>query len=273
MIVGGPDVGKSTFARCLYEKLGKTHPSLGYIDGDAGQTYLGPPSTMTLVLKGEGEEVFPPKGECWRWFVGSTSPRGHMLQVLIGSYRLAMAGLRKGARAIVWDTSGFISPSSGGMTLKWAKIDLLQPGTVIAIQRSQELEPLLAPLRFRRSPRLVLLRPSPEAVRRDPEQRRAHRTEAYSRYFTGARSVSLTWTRFAVYPGPLFDPGRLVALEDGDGFAAGLSIVQQFEPETKKVVLWTPLASLKGIRAIRVGDLALDPETFSDRWLALPRIF
>ncbi len=273
MVVGGPDVGKSTFARFLYEKLCKTYPSLGFIDGDAGQTYLGPPSTLTLALNGERQEPFPPQGECRRWFVGSTSPRGHMLQVLIGSYRLAMAGFRKGARTIVWDTSGFISPSSGGTTLKWAKIDLVQPSTVIAIQRSQELEPLLAPLRYRNSPKLAVIRPSPEAVRRDAEQRRSHRTDAYSRYFTGARSVSLACTRFAVYPGPVFDPGRLVALEDGDGFATGLGVVRQFEPEKKELVLWTPLSSLKGIRTLRVGDLALDPETFSDRWLALPRIF
>ncbi len=194
-----------------------------------------------------------------------------MLQVLIGSYRLALAGLRKKARAIVWDTSGFVSLPSGGTTLKWAKIDLLQPSTVIAIQRSQELEPLLAPLRFRRSPKLIVLGPSPETVRRNPEERRAHRAEMYSRYFRQSRSVSLTWTRFAVYPSPVFDPGRLLALEDGKGFTTGLGVVQQIEPETNKLILWTPLTSLKDTRILRIGDLALDPQTFSDRWVALPR--
>ncbi len=271
MIVGGPDVGKSTLTLYLYSRLREVFPRLGYLDGDPGQCGLGPPGCMTLAFDGQGQEAFPPDGKSWKVFTGSTSPRGHMVQFLSATYRLTRAALQEGAQAIVCDTSGFVSPSGGGTTLKWAKIELLRPKTLIAIQREEELEPLLAPLRRSRRMRMIVIPPSPEAVRRDAAARRAHRTEKYREYFAGAGPLRVRWTRLAVFPGPSFEPGRLVALEDEDGFTAGLGVVQEVERESQGLVLLSPLKSLKNVEALRVGDLLVDPVTFSDRLVPLYR--
>ncbi|HVO85289.1 MAG TPA: Clp1/GlmU family protein, partial [Syntrophobacteria bacterium] len=82
MVVGASDVGKSTFARYLFRRLCTSSSGVAYLDGDPGQSSLGPPTTMTLALAREGEETFPPCGPVWRGFVGSVSPAGHMLPVL-----------------------------------------------------------------------------------------------------------------------------------------------------------------------------------------------
>jgi polynucleotide 5'-hydroxyl-kinase GRC3/NOL9 len=271
MIVGGPDVGKSTLAMHLYSRLREVFPRLGYLDGDPGQCSLGPPGCMTLAFDGERQGAFPPAGKSWKIFAGSTSPRGHMVQFLSATCRLAQAALQEGAPAIVCDTSGFVSPSGGGTTLKWAKIELLRPKTLIAIQRDEELEPLLAPLRRSRRMRMIVVSPSPKAVRRDAAARRAHRTEKFREYFAGAGPLRVRWTRLAVFPSPSFEPERLVALEDGDGFTAGLGIVQEVESESQGLLLLSPLDSLKNVEALRVGDLLVDPVTFSDRLVPLYR--
>jgi polynucleotide 5'-kinase involved in rRNA processing len=50
MIVGPADVGKSTFSRYLFKRLCEIAPRVGYLDGDPGQSTLGPPGTMTLCI-------------------------------------------------------------------------------------------------------------------------------------------------------------------------------------------------------------------------------
>jgi polynucleotide 5'-kinase involved in rRNA processing len=59
-----------------------------------------------------------------------------------------------------------------------------------------------------------------------------------------------------------------VALEDVDGFSIGLGIVTQIDRIYRQVMLHTPVASIKGVDAIRLGNVAVDPETFEDRPLS-----
>jgi polynucleotide 5'-hydroxyl-kinase GRC3/NOL9 len=276
MLLGAPDTGKSTLAGYLYRRLSAGGQRVAFLDGDPGQTSLGPPSTMTLVM-GTGPE-YPPRGRCWRRFIGSVSPRGHMLPMLVGASALAAAARDDGADALLYDTSGLVDPAQGGTALKLAKIDLLRPGTVIAIQREDELEPLLEPLRRLRWLRLLELDPSPAVEPRDPAARRAHRAERFAAYFRGARSVVLHWDRLAVWASsggvaqgghaPDFVFRQLVALEGAGGFTLGLGIVQGADARACDVTLFTPLASPDGVESLRLGDLTVDAPTYEDQKIA-----
>jgi polynucleotide 5'-hydroxyl-kinase GRC3/NOL9 len=273
MLLGAPDTGKSTLARYLYTRLAAKGQRVACLDGDPGQASLGPPATMTLVM-GTGTD-YPPPGRRWRRFVGAVSPRGHMLPMLVGAAALVEVARDAGAGAIIYDTSGLVDPAQGGSALKLAKIDLLRPGTVMAIQREDELEPVLEPLRRFRGLRLYELHPSPAIEPRDPAFRRAHRADRFAAHFAGARPVLLRWDRLAVWPrsgaaargapAPDFTYRQLVALEDGDGFVLGLGIVQGAEAQKREVTLLTPLASPDGVAALRLGDLTIDARTYQDQ--------
>lgn len=265
LVIGAPDVGKSTFARYLYRRLCAGMRDVAYLDGDPGQSTLGPPSTMTLALGVRGDDAFPPKGRRWQSFVGAVSPRGHMLPVLVGAARLARAAQEAGAETIVYDTSGLVDPAQGGTHLKLAKIDLLRPAVAFAIQRDQELEPLLLSVRCSRRLRVVDLRPSAAAQRRDLSARQAHRAAQFARYFAAARPLTVNWEGLAIAPTLHFAFNQLVALEDVGGFTLGLGIVEYADPEAKQVRLYTPLRSLDGVDTLRLGDLALDPRVFRDQ--------
>jgi polynucleotide 5'-hydroxyl-kinase GRC3/NOL9 len=265
MVVGPPDVGKSTFARYLFKRFCAVFPCVAYLDGDPGQSTLGPPGTMTLALAEKGDETFPPRGRIWRGFVGSVSPVGHMLSVLICAARLAEAARDAGAQVIVYDTTGLIEPSRGGIYLKLAKIDLLRPAVLFAIQRKQEMSSLVLPLQRSRRLQLIELTPPSAAQRRDPFVRRAHRAAQFANYFANSSQLRLSWPQFAVLPAPRFNLHRLVAMEDAAGFTIGLGIVKQIDRIHRQVMLHTPVASVNGVDAIRLGDVAVDPETFEDR--------
>ncbi|HIE37464.1 MAG TPA: hypothetical protein EYP77_00045 [Anaerolineae bacterium] len=71
----------------------------------------------------------------------------------------------------------------------------------------------------------------------------------------------MAWTRLAVIPAPAFSRGRLIALEDVCGFALALGVVLEADAMRRTALLHTPARSLKGVDALRLGDLWLDPET------------
>ncbi len=268
LVIGAPDVGKSVFAQYLYRRLSAASRHVAYLDGDPGQSTLGPPTTMTVTIGAiNDDETFPPSDQCWRSFVGATSPRGHMLPLVVGAARLVQAAHRAGAEIIIYDTCGLVDPAHGGMALKLAKIDLLQPVWIYAIQSQGELESLLTPLRRRRRLRLVELRPSPAVRSRDVATRQAHRAAQFARYFTAARPLKVVWPRLAVFPGPRFPLNRLVALEDERSLTLGLGLVKDSDRQTRQVTLHTPLTSLAEVDALRLGDLTLDPETFREQRL------
>ena len=269
MVVGAADVGKSTFARYLFRRLCRSSVGVAYLDGDPGQSSLGPPTTMTLALTRQGEETFPPCGPLWRGFIGSVSPAGHMLPLLTAAARLTKTARQAGAEVIIYDTTGLVDPSRGGIALKLAKIDLLRPKVLVAIQRERELEPLLAPLRRSRRVQVVEFPPSPAARVRERDERQTNRSERFAGYFNNASSLLMNWPRFAVFPAPRFHLHRLVSLEDHDGHALALGIVREIDRISRRVRLQTPLTSLSGVDAIRLGDLVLDPETFRDQRLSV----
>jgi polynucleotide 5'-hydroxyl-kinase GRC3/NOL9 len=147
LVIGEPDTGKSKFARYLVEMIRSSGRETAFVDGDPGQSAFGPPTVLTMASKlGSGDRVFR-DSQIRRYFVGSTTPQGHMLPTLVGAKRLVEVAEREKAHTIVYDTSGLVDPRQGGLALKSAKIDLLRPSAIFAIQREQELEPLLVPIR------------------------------------------------------------------------------------------------------------------------------
>jgi len=164
----------------------------------------------------------------------------------------------------VYDTTGLVEPARGGIHLKLAKIDLLRPSVLFALQREKELKNLVLPLRRRRNISVLEISPSPLAQRRDISVRKAHRAAQFSQYFTKGSHLRVNWTKFAVLPSPRFSLHRLVALEDADGFAMGLGIVAHIDRLYRQVILHTPVDTLNGVDVIRLGDLLIDPVTYAD---------
>ncbi len=274
MVIGAPNLGKSSLAVYLYRKLTSHGLLAAFLDGDPGQTFLGPPTTVTMILSDQVEldellnsSAAPENlvGEtALRSFVESTTPYRHMLPLVIGDARLVQAARQVSAQAIIHDTCGLIEPDKGGLTLKLSKIDLLRPDFIIAIQKDSELEPLLTPLRRSRRARLFVFPPSPSARSRSQAARRQHRTDQYFAYFRQAARLRVKWTEIAVFPQPRFYNGRLVSFEDNQGFCLALGIVLEVDLPSHNVTLLTPLRSLKDVDALRLGDVVIDPETFRD---------
>lgn len=261
MVIGASDTGKSTFARYLFRRLAEHYPRVGFLDCDVGQSSLGLPTTLTLALTTSTTRDGPIQNERRAYFVGATSPRGHMLPVVVGAHKLQRRALRWGVGALAVDTTGLVDPAAGGGALKQWKIELLGPSTVFALARGMELEHILWPRR--RDPRVrVIELPAPRAATERPrEDRIRRRAERWKEYFSQATAVPLALTRLSVFGLEAMAPNRLLALQDEDGFALGLGVVLHYDPHTQTATICTPLPSLKGVASVRLGTLRLEPAT------------
>jgi polynucleotide 5'-hydroxyl-kinase GRC3/NOL9 len=261
LVLGAPNTGKTTFAYWLYERLAASHRPIALLDGDIGQSSLGPPTTLTLVLLSETSGADKGTETLTRWFVGDVSPRGRMLPLVVGAGRLMRRAMEAGAKTVVVDTTGLVDQAHGGVALKHALVDQLQPTTLFAFQRTRELEPILAPLRWGLRPRVMEL-PVAGAVRwRDVSKRQGHRADAFRRYFTGAGILRLSLRQRAIFGGCTFVPGRLLALQDADGFALALGVVVHFDEAGEELYTRTPLTDVAAVLSVQLGAIGVDLET------------
>jgi polynucleotide 5'-hydroxyl-kinase GRC3/NOL9 len=253
ILIGASDRGKSTLARWLVSSIAGRGSRTGWIDGDVGQSTLGLPTTINLSVADSQEEPVP----FARFFVGSTTPRGHMLPLLVGLQRLAEAA--RECDSLVIDTDGLVAAEAGGSALKEWQIELLRPDAVVAIQNAGELEPILGPLRRRSDLPLHILSPASQVNRRSPEVRIRRRNERFRSYFEGASALSFPFSAIPVYGLEKACTGRLLSLQDDRGLCLALGVISSVHPARFEII--TPLEGLSPVAALRLGDLRLNPET------------
>jgi len=256
-IMGATDTGKTTLCRYLLSRT-SAHVRTGCVDCDTGQSWIGPPTT-------EGMTIHPGPSKPVLRFVGSTSPRGHLVQTLTGAKRLVERALEDGARITLIDSPGLVH-GGVGIEFQIQMIDLLRPERIIALQRGRELEGVLA--NFARHPTIQTHRfpVSPAVAPRTAAERRRYREERFTAYFAGAQVQEIA-LRGPGLQGRVPDPenrsgvaGRLVSLNDPENFVIVLGIVRAFDPKGRTLTVFAPPFDTTSVASVRFGSVSLDLE-------------
>jgi polynucleotide 5'-hydroxyl-kinase GRC3/NOL9 len=256
LVVGAENTGKSTLVRWLVEKLCRRHARVGWLDGDPGQSTLGLPTTINLALVSSPPVLLPRPDASF--FIGATSPRGHMLPTLVGLRRLQEQALAA-TTAVVIDTTGLVDRASGGGALKQWQVELLRPQTVVALQHGRELEHLLGP--WRRDGRMtVQVLPIAKAVRpRSRAERLERRRLLFRHAFENAGVVLFDKGALPLYNLEAATPGSLLALLDREGLTLALGVLRGASDTALKVITAYPHPAR--VAALRFGAMRLDPAT------------
>src|SRR4030042_6822877 len=182
ILLGATDTGKSTLAKFFVFNFCQRGLKVALVDADIGQSTLGPPATIGLaVFKSDPDwEVVLSPPEIF--FVGSTTPEGHFPIHLKGVKRMVDKAPSYGAEVIIVDTTGFIL-GDAGIELKRKKIDLLSPRFLIALQKSDEIEPLLQLYEGNPFHKILRLPLSDQVKHKSLEERRINRTNKFQDYF------------------------------------------------------------------------------------------
>ncbi len=267
ILLGTTDTGKTTLAKFLISHLCQRGLKVGLVDADIGQSLLGPPATIGLaVFKSHPDwnvVMSPPE----IFFVGSTTPEGHFPIHLKGVERMVDKLSSYGPEVILIDTTGFVS-GEAGKELKRRKIDLVSPRFILALQKDDEIEPLLG--QYKENPlRRIYRLPLSEQVRvRSMEERRTNRANKFRDYFKDSVIQELAIEEVRI-EGEVFDPngallpldwslrikGLLIGLKDENGDTLALGMLRGYLEEKKKITVLTPLREIQGVKTIRLSSL------------------
>ena len=193
MVLGTVDSGKTSFCTYLTNRLLREKKKVAILDGDLGQSDIGPPSTVayTLVTKLitdlfnlEAKNVF---------FVGVTSPSAAINKVIEGLASLKKEILDSNPDFIVINTDGWVEGEEA-VNYKVELVKRLNPDIIFCIQQKDELAPFLNALENF----ITIVVDSPSAIKqRSKEKRRSLRELGYMKYLRNAKvqSLPLSWLK------------------------------------------------------------------------------
>jgi polynucleotide 5'-hydroxyl-kinase GRC3/NOL9 len=256
-VLGPTDSGKTTLCRFLGQQLSRKWAT-ARVDCDPGQSVLGPPTTL-----GAAWEPYDGSSLMACRFVGSTSPTRHFLQTLTGIRRLSDRVLEEGAQKIVFDSSGYMD-TGAGREFHFQTLDLVEPDHLVALQRGNEMEALLASFTRRARPRVHRLAVSRATISRSPIQRQFYRQQKFNQYFKNASLQTLPLDGIGFHgmvPSP-DAPGSychlLIALCDRRGFVAALGIIEELDWAGGYLRLYSPPFESGQIASVQFGSIRLD---------------
>jgi polynucleotide 5'-hydroxyl-kinase GRC3/NOL9 len=269
ILLGATDTGKSTLAKFLISHLCRRGIKVGLVDADIGQSFLGPPATVGFaVFKSDPDwEVVLSPPEIF--FVGSTTPEGHFPIHLKGVKRMVDKASSYGPEVVLIDTTGFVL-GEAGKELKRRKIDLVFPRFILALQKYDEIEPILE--QYKENPLYEIYRlPLSEQVRpKSMEERRVNRTNRFRDYFKYAVIQELATEEIQI-EGEVLDPsgarlpldwslrinGLLIGLKDGNDDTLALGLIRNYFEEKKVARVFTPLREIESVKTIQLSSLRL----------------
>jgi polynucleotide 5'-hydroxyl-kinase GRC3/NOL9 len=258
-VLGASDRGKTTFCRFLLETI-CADSSAAYIDCDPGQSSIGPPATMGLRFH-PGKHAAD--SSTILYFVGSISPKRHLLQSLSGTRKLVEKALAYEGHTIIIDSSGFVLERAA-REFQFQIIDLIQPDYLIAFQREDELEDILLSFAGHTKVRIRRMSVPQAVVVRTTHQRREYRQERFRSYFKEAYLQEFCYVGAGLHGmvGDLHDPaysdGLLLALCNQHNFILCLGIAKGCDVETQTLCIFAPPFEHEEVKSIQFGSIHLD---------------
>ncbi len=192
MVLGGIDSGKTSFCNYLANTALSLGRSVSLIDGDLGQSDVGPPGTVGLsIIKKPIVDPFNLKPD-HVIFIGVTSPYTAVKSIIESLVDLKAKAIDLGSNFVIINTDGWVE-GAGAVEYKLNLIRMVKPDFIVAIQGNSELKPIIGSLSGLEE---VLIIDVPKNIKkRDRETRKIIRESSYKKYLKDGkiRSYPLSW--------------------------------------------------------------------------------
>lgn len=274
VMLGPVDVGKTTRATAIVNAALRARHRTAVVDADTGQSDIGPPTTVGLAMPRRPASRMDRWAAAAAFFAGDTSAQQVHPYLIEGTARSVERACARGAEVIVVDTTGWVQ-GAAAVAAKVRKLRRIDPRHVVALQRCDEVEPILDHLPS--GVAVHRLRPSPRVRHRSFDIRRTARLRRFHEYFMHARRHTLTLTalpatRLPIHHGREVPRHRmladipcpelrhlLVGLADQDGWLKAIGSVVDVARQSQSVTVVAPIASLAGVASLQWGVLRVGP--------------
>ena len=258
MILGKVDSGKTSFCTYLINRLISEKQKVAILDGDLGQSDIGPPCTVAYAFVAKPvTDLYGLKAEN-AFFVGVTSPSEAVNKTIKGMALMKAEILDKTPDFIIINTDGWVEGEEAA-EYKSRLATELNPDVIFCFQQKDELAPLLVALeKFRK-----IMIDSPLAVRqRSREKRKSLRELSYIKYLKGAKVKSLPSNLLAIEEesaaviGQGKEEGLLLGFYDNHRKFLGIGILREFDCRRKTLKVFTSVTAKPA--GIVFGKVRLD---------------
>jgi polynucleotide 5'-hydroxyl-kinase GRC3/NOL9 len=258
MVLGKVDSGKTSFCTYLMNRLINEKQKVAILDGDLGQSDIGPPCTVAYVFVSKPvTDLCGLKAEN-AFFVGATSPSKALNKAIKGITLLKAEILGKAADLVVVNTDGWVEGEEA-VKYKSRLADELNPDVIFCIQQKDELAPLLITLeKFRKT----TIESPLNAKQRSREKRRNLRELGYIKYLTDAKVKSLPLKLLATEEQSVVltmrgeEGGLLLGLYDSQRKFLGIGILREVNYLRRTLKVFTPVSEKPS--SIMLGKVRLD---------------
>jgi polynucleotide 5'-hydroxyl-kinase GRC3/NOL9 len=187
IVLGTADSGKTSFCTYLINKLIEKKDKVAILDGDLGQSDIGPPCTVAYAF------VTKPLTDLFNleaknaFFVGITSPSTATNKVIDGLTTLKKEVLNSNPNYVIVNTDGWTEGEEAA-NYKIQLVKKLNPEIIFCIQQKDELATVLNSLKDFKTVTVE----SPSTIRqRSREKRRSLRELGYIKYLRNAKVQSI----------------------------------------------------------------------------------
>lgn len=193
MVLGAVDSGKTSLCTYLVNKLLDGERKIAILDGDLGQSDIGPPCTVAYaIVSNPVTDLFNLKAEN-AFFVGVTSPSKAAEKVITGLALLKEEVLRRSPDYVIVNTDGWIE-GEDAVNYKAQLIEKINPNIIFYLQQNEKLTSFLSMLKNFKTLKID----SPRTIKqRSREKRRSLRELGYIKYLKNAKvqSIPISWLK------------------------------------------------------------------------------
>ncbi len=193
IVLGATDSGKTSFCTYIVNRLLNEKKNVAILDGDLGQSDIGPPCTVAYTLPAKPlTDLFNLKAKNAS-FIGATSPNGATDKVIESLALLKEEALSSNPDFVIVNTDGWFEGEEA-VKYKVQLVSKINPNIVFCIQKNNELAPILGTL----EKSTMIIVDSPTVVdQRSREKRKNLRELGYVKYLRNAKvqSYPMDWAR------------------------------------------------------------------------------
>ena len=185
VILGDVGVGKSTLSTYLANVCFDHGIQTSIIDGDIGQTDIGPPTTTSSSTVSNHilslQDLRPERSH----FIGDTSPSSVTAKLVQSITHLKDEISRGRSEVIILNTDGWVRDEEA-VSYKLQLLHSLRPNLLLGLSSNKELDPILEQQQWK----TLRLEVSSCARTRTREERKKTREEGYRRFFRNSKHLN-----------------------------------------------------------------------------------